>query len=233
MKRVLVLGGSGMLGQALLRELAQHGASAAFTYCSQAGTAGALSGELGFPAYAADLRQRDAVATLFDALERDQMLPEVVVHCAGIAPAIALEAIDCEAWDEVHAIHGRAALQCAQQMAQRGLRGSLLLVAALDGIEAVPAPAHYAASQAAMWGLTMALAKELGPKGILVNLAAVGVLDGGISAHLTPALREQYRRYAALGRAGTCAEAARALRWMALENTYMNGSRISLTGGLG
>lgn len=233
MKRVLVLGGSGALGAALLRELHGAGAQAVFTWHRQAVAAHALSEELGFPGYAADFEQPDAISALFDTLAQAGLLPDAVVHCAGVAPLARVSDISAAGWDAVNAIHGRAALLCAQQMERRNLRGALVMVAALDGLHPVPAPAHYAASQAAMWGLTLALAKELGPKGILVNLAVVGVLDGGISTELEPALRESYRRYAALGRTGTCAEAARALRWLALENTYLNGAQFPLTGGLG
>jgi 3-oxoacyl-[acyl-carrier protein] reductase len=233
MKRVLVLGGSGALGAALMRELHAAGAHAVFTWHRQAEAAAALTEELGVKGYQADFEQADAVAALFEALARDGLLPDAVVHCAGVAPLARIGDISAAAWDTVHAVHGRAALLCAQQMERRGLRGALVLVAALDGLHPVPAPAHYAASQAAMWGLTLALAKELGPKGILVNLAVVGVLDGGISTELEPSLRDSYRRYAALGRTGTCVEAARALRWLVLENTYLNGAQFPLTGGLG
>ncbi len=233
MKRVLVLGGSGALGQALLAELALAGAEVVFTYLDEAALAAELCTQYGFAGYGLDLRDADAIGHLFDTLAAQERLPQVVVHCAGSAPATLLTDIDVAAWDDLHAIHGRAALLCAQQMARRSLRGALVLVAALDGIEAVPAPAHYAASQAALWGLTQALARELGPQGILVNLATIGVLDGGIASHLMPALRDSYRRYAALGRTGTCAEAARALRWLALENTYLNGAQFPITGGLG
>lgn len=233
MTRVLVLGGSGALGSALLRELHAAKAAAAFT-CHLGGEAAmAISAEFDYPCYSADFREADAIATLFAALDRDGRLPDVVVHCAGIAPIAAIGALGAADWDAVHAVHGRAAMLCAHEMERRGLRGALVLVAALDGIEAVPAPAHYAASQAALWGLTRALAKELGPKGILVNLALVGVLEGGIASALDPKLRESYKRYSALGRTGTCAEAARGLRWLALENSYMNGAQFPLTGGLG
>lgn len=232
MKSVLVLGGSGALGQALLAELAACGASASFSYLDETSTAQALQAEYGFTGYAVDLRQTNAVADLFAQLESEQRLPQAVVHCAGVAPNCSLAEIDAASWDNLHAIHGRAALQVAQQMQARQIQGSLVLVAALDGIAAVPAPAHYAASQAALWGLTQALAKELGPQGILVNLALLGVLDGGISSSLAPRLRASYQRYAAQGRTGTCAEAARALRWLALENTYMNGAQLPISGGL-
>jgi 3-oxoacyl-[acyl-carrier protein] reductase len=236
MKTVLVLGGSGKLGQALLRELHRVGASAVFTYYNQHDCANSLAHELSYPAYQVDLAQADAVAQLFLKLTRDGCVPDVVVHCAGVAPTTALADIVAAQWDYLQAVHGRAALQCAQQMHKRhlpGTRGALVLVSALDGVAPVPAPAHYAASQAALWGLTLALSKTLGPSGILVNLAVVGVLDGGIAAALQPELRKSYVRHAALGRTGTCTEAARALRWLALENTYLNGAQFPVTGGLG
>lgn len=232
-QHVLVLGGTGALGQALLRELMRVGAKASFSWCNNANAAQALTQETGFANYQADLLQADAIPALFATMAQDSRLPNVVIHCAGIAPTTALADITAASWDTLHAIHGRAALQCAQQMRRYELRGALVLVAALDGLLPVPAPAHYAASQAALGGLTLALAKELGQHGILVNLALVGVLDGGISHGLQPFLRESYRKYAALGRTGTCAEAARALRWLALENTYMNGAQLPVTGGLG
>lgn len=231
--RTLVLGGSGMLGRAVLKQLHRRGISATFTCHRNRGVAASLEAGLGYPAYTVDLREADAVAALFADLERDERLPSVVIHCAGVAPVAALERITAAAFDELQAIHGRAALQCAMEMVGRGIQGSLVLVAALDGIQPVPAPAHYAASQAALFGLTQALAKEIGPKGILVNLALIGALEGGISEALDPKLRESYGRHAALGRTGTCEEAARAICWLALENTYMNGAALPVSGGLG
>lgn len=233
MTQVLILGGSGALGTALLKEIRKTGVAVSFTYFRNADRASALSGEYDSPAYSVDLRNANAVSNLFDTLAHDGQLPHVVIHCAGVAPTTVLDDITATAWDELHAIHGRTALLCAQQMARRNLRGALILVAALDGLYPVPAPAHYAASQAAMWGLTQALAKELGPHGILVNLAVIGVLNGGIAQELTPKLHAAYQRHAALGRSGTCEEAARGLRWLALENTYVNGAQFPLTGGLG
>jgi 3-oxoacyl-[acyl-carrier protein] reductase len=233
LNKVLVLGGSGTLGQALLRELHRVGTQVSFTYCQQRDTAQALAQELSQTAFEANFEQPDALPRVFKQLALEGILPNVVIHCAGQAPTSALVDITPAQWQRLHAIHGLAALQCAQQMRQHQCQGALVLVAALDGLQPVPAPAHYAASQAALWGLTQALAKELGPHGILVNLAVVGVLDGGIAAELTPELRKSYQRYAALGRTGTCVEAARALRWLALENTYLNGSQFPITGGLG
>jgi 3-oxoacyl-[acyl-carrier protein] reductase len=80
--------------------------------------------------------------------------------------------------------------------------------------------------------LTMALAKELGPRGIRVNMAALGVLDSGLSRDLDIKLLADYQVFSALRRCGTPAEAARAILWLALENSYMNGKVLPVNGGI-
>lgn len=223
----LVLGGSGHLGRAVVAELARQGAKVAFVH---------RPGEVDLPggrALAADLRGPQAIPDVFADLEAEGALPQAVIHCAGAAPALALSEITFNEHLELQALHAGAALACAQEMAKRELKGHLLLVAALDGLAPVPAPAHYAASQGALWGLGRALAKELGPKGLRVNLAVVGVLEGGISSALDPGLRDSYSRHAALGRTGTGEETAKALVRLALRDPYLNGARVDLTGGLG
>jgi NAD(P)-dependent dehydrogenase (short-subunit alcohol dehydrogenase family) len=78
----------------------------------------------------------------------------------------------------------------------------------------------------------MALAKELGPRGIRINLVALGVLDAGLSRELSPELLEDYKQFSALRRLGTPREAARAVLWLALHNRYMNGKVLAVNGGI-
>ena len=93
-------------------------------------------------------------------------------------------------------------------------------------------PVGFAASQGALSSLAMALGKELGPRGIRVNQVALGFLEEGLSHRFVPELREDFKRYSALHRFGSAEEAARAIVWLALENTYINGKVIPVNGGL-
>ena len=120
MTRVLVLGGSGALGAALLRELHKGGTQASFTYHGQPEAAKALSQELDYPAYASDFQDAEAIGLLFDALARDGRRPDAVVHCAGVAPVALIGEISAASWDAVNAVHARPAKLCAQQMERRG-----------------------------------------------------------------------------------------------------------------
>ena len=78
----------------------------------------------------------------------------------------------------------------------------------------------------------MALAREVGGKGVKVNLVAVGLLDAGLGKELGAAMVADYRSFSALRRLGTAAEVAAAVAWLALENTYMNGKILPVNGGL-
>lgn len=233
-RRALVLGGSGHVGSAVVRELGRAGAEATFTYHRGQDRALVLEAETGARGRAVDLADRAAVRALFAELEREGALPDVLVHCAAIAEARPLDAITDVAWDAMHRVNVESAFVACQELARRPAEGprDVVLTAALDGIQSIPAPAHFAATQAARLGLVRALSKELGPRRIRVNLVALGVLDGGISRDLSPEHHAEHAKWSALGRGGSAVEAARAIRWLALESTYMTGAMLSLTGGL-
>jgi NAD(P)-dependent dehydrogenase (short-subunit alcohol dehydrogenase family) len=65
-----------------------------------------------------------------------------------------------------------------------------------------------------------------------VNLVLLGALSGGISSDIDPARLADYKRYSALQRTGTSAEAARAICRLLFDNRWMTGSVLPLTGGL-
>jgi 3-oxoacyl-[acyl-carrier protein] reductase len=226
-RRPLVLGGTGHVGEAVLRGLRERGLDAVFTWHGDGERARALAGELDHRAVECDVRDSARLRAVVD------FAPDVVVHCAAVADHGALEELGDERWDEVMAVNARSAFVIAREAAPRMTAGGdLVFCASLDGLQAVPSPAHFAASQGALAGLTRALSKELGPRGIRVNLVMMGVLDGGIARALDPARRRDYEKFAALGRVGTAAEAARAILAVALDNEFMTGAILPITGGL-
>jgi 3-oxoacyl-[acyl-carrier protein] reductase len=78
----------------------------------------------------------------------------------------------------------------------------------------------------------MALAKELGPGGVRANVVSLGMLEEGLSREVDPKLMADYKSFSALRRLGTPAEAAKAILWLALENTYVNGRVVAVNGGI-
>jgi 3-oxoacyl-[acyl-carrier protein] reductase len=239
-KRALVLGGTGAVGGAVLAELARRGVRAVFSYHRGEARARALALEHGFEAFRVDLADAAATRAALDARE----LPDAVIHCAAVSSALALasgeaasartklEELDLATYQQAMAVNVQSAFLVAQWVASRGAPCEIVLVGGLDRAQSLPLPVHFAATQGALSALAMALAHELGPRGIRVNQVALGVLDGGISAGLATRRRRDYETFSALRRAGKPEEAAKAIAWLALENTFIQGKVISVNGGI-
>lgn len=226
--RALVLGGTGAVGGAVLAELARRGVHAAFSYHRNEERARVLALEYGHEAFRVDLADAAATRAALDARET----PQVVIHCAAVSGGLALGEIDLAAYQQAMAVNVQSAFLTAQWIASRGAPCELVLVGGLDRAQSLPLPVHFAATQGALSALVMALAHELGPRGVRVNQVALGVLEGGLSQGLATRRRRDYEAFSALRRAGTPGEAAKAIAWLALENTYIQGKVISVNGGI-
>jgi NAD(P)-dependent dehydrogenase (short-subunit alcohol dehydrogenase family) len=228
-RRAFVLGGSTHLGGEVVRALVAAGAATAASYRRSP----ARLQELGCHAVQIDAVDAAGTRRAIAALCETWGAPEVFVHALTVGGPCRLGDISDDAFAALHAVNVHSAFVACQELAGRmGDGGDIVLTATLDGTHPVPAPVHFAATQGALLGMTRALAKELGPRGVRVNLAVLGVLEGGVAAGLPAALVADYKKYSALGRAGTAAEAARAIRWLALENRYMTGQIFPVTGGI-
>lgn len=234
----LVLGGTGTVGSAVLKELARREVTAAFSYCRAADKARALAAEYGHTAFALDLEDGAGTKAALDA----QPTPDLVVHCAGVSGGSQpFVEVDLATWQRAVDVNVRSAVLVTQWLAARhagepraaapGTR-HVVLVGGLDRTQSLPLPPHFAATQGALTALTMALGHELGPRGVLVNLVALGVLDGGISGELVGRRIEEYETFSALRRRGTAEEAAKLIAWLGLENSYIQGKVLSANGGI-
>jgi 3-oxoacyl-[acyl-carrier protein] reductase len=217
-----VFGGTGHVGSAVVAELAARGVDTVITHF---GDAPAPDGAL-----ALDLRDAGAIRRAIASIDP---APDVFIHCAAVAGSLPIAEVTDELWDRAHAVNVRSAHVALRELVPRlPGGGDVVLCAALDGIHPVPAPAHFAASQGALAGLTRGLARELGRAGVRINLVVLGVLDGGIASDLRPELRSDYTKYSALRRTGTAREAAKVIARVALDNRWMTGSLVDATGGL-
>lgn len=220
-RRALVLGGSGALGSAVVEALRARGVSVAFTWLRGEQRASTLASQTGAISLRVDLRDTDALQQALSSLPQP---PDLLVHCALHAP-LSLEAPLTD-WDEAQAVNCRSLLVAIHSCP--ALR-DVVVASALDRAQSLPLPLPLAATQGANAALVMALAQERGAS-LRANLVALGPIGEGLSSRLPPALLEEYRKYSALGRLGTAAEAARTIVWLALENTYMSGKVLSIGG---
>jgi 3-oxoacyl-[acyl-carrier protein] reductase len=230
MRRALVFGGTGTVGREVLRGLAEAGVSTVFTYHHSRERAAELASSLGFEGRPVDLADPAQARGLIRSLDPP---PDVFVHCAAVNPARPFVDLTDEDWQRLQAVNVQSALVACQELAPRmKAGGDIVLVGALDRTQSLPLPPHFAATQGALGALTMALAKELGPAGIRVNLVALGLLEDGLSRDLSPELLADFERFSSLRRRGRAAEAAKVLLWLALHNSYMSGKVLSVNGGI-
>jgi 3-oxoacyl-[acyl-carrier protein] reductase len=233
--RALVFGGTGAVGSEVLRGLAQADVSTVFGWHRSREKAEALSAELGARALQVDLSDPQATRAALRQLRDSGFVPNLFIHCAGVNRPAALADVDDDNWRVTNQVNCHAALIALQELAPAMAaekEGHVVLVGALDRAQSLPMPIAFAASQGALAALTMAAAKELGRDGIRVNLVTLGLLEGGLSAQMAPALVKDYISFSALRRLGQPGEAARAILWLALENTYMSGKILAVNGGI-
>lgn len=233
--KALVFGGTGAVGSAVLRGLAEARIPTVFTYHRSGEKAHALAAGLSQRAFRIDLADAEAIRALMRDLEREGAFPDVFIHCAAVARYLPLAEIGAAEWREAHLVNGYSAFVACQEIASR-LAGKeeahIVLVGAMDRVQSLSLPVHFAASQGMLSAMAMTLAKELGPRGVRVNMVALGLLEEGLSRGIAPGLMKDFKAFSALRRLGMPEEAARAILWLALENTYMNGEVVPVNGGL-
>jgi 3-oxoacyl-[acyl-carrier protein] reductase len=226
----LVLGGSGAVGAAVVKLFAGAGVRTTFTY-----HAGRELAERLARAVRVDLTAGEPARALVRELDEAGALPRVLVHCAATAGTDAwLEASE-ERWQAELAVNATSAIGACRELVARlpaGAGADLVLAGGLDRTQSLPVPVPYAAAQGLLAAFVMAAAKEVGGRGVRLNMVAIGPLEEGLSRRLPAKLLADYKAYSALRRLGKPEEAARAIAWLALENTYMNGKVLPVNGGI-
>jgi 3-oxoacyl-[acyl-carrier protein] reductase len=232
----LVTGASGGIGQAIARRLAAEGASVALAYGANAKPAQQLADELvtrggHSVAVPADLREADAPAALLAEVEPQLGSIDVLVAAAGLGRRQTLEEVSIEDFDEMLAVNLRAPFLLAQRtlpgMRARGF-GRILFVSSVAAFTGGIVGPHYAASKAALHGLTHFLASRTAGEGVTVNAIAPALItDTG----MLPGEPDELRARVPVGRLGQPAEVAD-LALAILRNAYMTNQIVSLDGGM-
>ena len=241
MKYALVTGASGGIGTAAVRELVRRGWGAAIHYYGGEGRAERLHAELeplGVPlmtvrADVSDEGQvRDMVAQVLDQFGRLDSL----VCCAGLAHTGLISQIGERDWRRLFGVNVDGVHYCCRAVLPEFLRrhsGTIVTVSSMWGQVGASCEAAYSAAKGAAIAYTKALAKELGPSGIRVNCVAPGVIDTEMNAHLTHEDMDALAEETPLGRIGTPEEAAKAIAFLAgEESSFITGQVLAPNGGL-
>ena len=237
-KVALVTGGSRGIGAAIAKRLARDGADVALTYVSAADKARAVVAEIEAAgrrglAIAADSADPEAVIAAVDRTAAELGRLDILVNNAGIFPYGPPETVTLADIDRTLAIHVRAVF-VASQAALRHMEvgGRILSIGSCLG-QRVPHPGVtlYAMSKSALVGFTKGLARDVGPRGITVNLIDPGSTDTDMNPADGPGADAQ-RELMALGHFGSADDIAAMTAHLAGPGgRFVTGAAIAVDGG--
>lgn len=232
---VFITGGSRGIGAACVRAFAAAGWQVAFTYRVSRETAGALADETGALALCADLHGEAAIHRAAAEARGYFGPPDAVVCNAGIAEQKLFQDITDADWHRMLDVNLLGAVRTIRALLPDLLHrksGSIVTVSSVWGQVGASCESHYAASKAALIGLSKSLAQELGPSGIRVNCVAPGVIDTEMNAMHSGETMRELAGQTPLGRIGTAAEVADSVLYLCSERaSFITGQVLGVTGG--
>lgn len=236
-KVVLVTGGSRGIGAAICRELARAGARVAVNYRSGHEAANEVAAEIGGVAVQADVADSGEAQTLVDRVEEELGDVDALVNNAGVTRDTLIARMSDEDWDVVIDTNLRGAFNTSRAVARKMLRrraGAIVNLSSVVGLHGNPGQANYAASKAGIVGLTKALARELGSRGVRVNAVAPGYIDTELTQVLPEPARNAILANTPLARLGAPEDVAVAVRFLCSdEASFVTGEVLLVDGGLG
>ncbi|MEW2359037.1 SDR family oxidoreductase [Spirillospora sp. NPDC029432] len=238
-KTTLVTGGSRGIGRGIALRLAADGARVAVHYGSNetaaketvaeieaaGGRAFAIGAELGVPG--------DAEA-LWAAFDREADGLDILVNNAGITLNETIENVTEEGYDRLFAVNAKAPFFIVKHGLERLRDGGRIVNVSTGATRiAMPEIGAYAMTKGALEALTLALAQQLGPRGITVNSVAPGIVETDMNAWLAdPAARAGAAAYSTFNRVGQAADIAGIVAFLASDDSgWVTGQRIDGTGG--
>ena len=235
----LVTGASRGIGAAIAQELAARGMKVVGTATTDDGAAKvtqALSQHAGCRGARLDVNDAKAGEALVDAIAKEHGGLHVLVNNAGITRDTLAMRMKDEDWDAVLDTNLKAVFRMSRAVMRTMMKqryGRIVSITSVVGASGNPGQANYAAAKAGVAGMTRALARELGSRGITVNCVAPGFIETDMTAALPEDQQKALLAQIPLGHLGKPADIAHAVAWLASPQAgYVSGQEIHVNGGM-
>ncbi len=234
----LVTGASRGIGRAIALALAQQGMTVVGTATSEAGAAGisealAARGGRGVVLNVNDVSAIDAV---LDDIAKTHGALHVLVNNAGITRDTLSMRMKDEDWDAVLDTNLKAVFRMSRAVIRPMMKqryGRIVSITSVVGASGNAGQANYAAAKAGVAGMSRALARELGSRGITVNCVAPGFIATDMTEGLPEAQKTALLAQIPLGRLGAPEEIAGAVVFLASPQAgYITGTELHVNGGM-
>ncbi len=237
MKRVLISGGARGIGRTLVEAFCRQGDRVAFIYRSRHSEAEGLAKATGAHAICADIRDPDEVRRAVAEAEASLGgAAEVLVNNAGVAIIAQVQDVTDAQWRNLVDTNLSGSFYLSRAVLPGMIaahKGRIINIGSMWGKTGASCEVAYSATKAGVRGLTMALAKEVGPSGITVNCVEPGVIHTEMNAALDADTLRALIDETPMGRIGTPADVAGAVLYFASEDaSFVTGQIIGVDGGL-
>jgi 3-oxoacyl-[acyl-carrier protein] reductase len=234
----LVSGASRGIGRAIAGALAARGAKVIGTATTDAGAQSitetlAAQGGRGM---ALNVNDAAAVEASIEAVIKEHGALHILVNNAGITRDTLAMRMKDDDWDAVLDTNLKAVFRLSRAVMRTMMKqryGRIVNITSVVGASGNPGQANYAAAKAGVAGMTRALARELGSRGITVNCVAPGFVATDMTDGLTEAQKAALLAQIPLGRLGAPEEIAEAVAFLASPQAgYITGTELHVNGGM-
>jgi 3-oxoacyl-[acyl-carrier protein] reductase len=234
----LVTGASRGIGAAIADVLAERGATVIGTATRDAG-AQAIGERLaarGGHGRKLDVTDGAAVEALVESIGKDFGQVSVLVNNAGITRDGLLMRMKDDDWNAILDTNLTSVYRTSKAV-MRGMmkarKGRIISIASVIGLTGNAGQANYAAAKAGIIAFSKSLAKEIGSRGITVNVVAPGFIETDMTKGLPEAAKDALQQQIALGRLGAAADIAEAVAFLASPSaSYITGETLHVNGGM-
>jgi 3-oxoacyl-[acyl-carrier protein] reductase len=227
-RTVIVTGGAGGIGAAILDAFARHGAIGYSFDRKPAGNARVRSLEI-------DVTRADQVKAGVDQVIAETSRLDVVIHAAGINRDHVVWKLSDEDWRSVLSVNLEGAFQVVRHAVphlRTGRGGSVVLISSINGERGKIGQSNYAASKAGLIGFARSVAREVGRFEIRVNVVAPGFIETPMTRDLAQQWKDLAIEESALGRIGTPEEVADAVLFLCSGMArHITGQVLRVDGG--
>ncbi len=235
----LVTGASRGIGRAIALALAQSGMKVVGTATTEAGAQAITEALAGFPGCSGlklDVTDAAGADAAIEALVKDHGALHVLVNNAGITrDQLAMRMKDAD-WDAVLDTNLKAVFRLSRAVMRPMMKqryGRIVNITSVVGASGNAGQANYAAAKAGVAGMTRALARELGSRGVTVNCVAPGFIATDMTEVLPEAQKAALLQQIPLGRLGQPQEIADAVCFLASPQAgYITGTELHVNGGM-
>lgn len=230
MKKVLVTGATGSIGEEIVKEYAKNGFFVYIHYNSNHQKAQNLleeinnNGEL----ISFDIKDKESIKNSLENLDVD-----VLINNAGIIKDNLFFFMSDDEWEDVINTNLNGNFYITKIISKNMMmnkRGSIVNIASISGVSGNAGQANYSASKGAIIALTKTLCLELGRYNIRVNALAPAIIESEMTKDI-PNLKEM-KKAIPLGRFGTANEVASCAYFIGVDATYISGEVLNISGGM-